>query len=96
MRGGDGDDRLRVDAGEGDDVVRIEAGPGTDTITYDVSSGQDTAYIEGGSGVDTLTINRGVQNFTVFDQNGNILYKYGDGGTMITVVGIEQISIVAP
>jgi len=46
--------------------------------------------------VDTLTINRGVQNFTVFDQNGNILYKYGDGGTTITVVGIEQISIVAP
>lgn len=48
------------------------------------------------NGVDALTINRGEQNFTVFDQYGNLLYKYGTGGTEITVVSIETITIVPP
>ena len=39
---------------------------------------------------DALTINRGVQNVTIFDQDGNTLYQQGAGGTEITVVGIEQ------
>jgi len=33
------------------------------------------------------------ESFTVFDQYGNILYKYGEGSTVITVVDIEHISV---
>jgi hypothetical protein len=85
-----------ADGGPGDDRVRIEAGPGTDTITYGASDGQDNVYIDGSSGVDTLTINAGLQSFTVYDRKGNVLYKAGDGSSVIKVISIEQGRILDP
>ncbi len=68
----------------------IDAGPGVDTIADDVS-GNDTATVDGGT--DTLTVNNpnGLP-VLILDSNLNLIYGVG-GGTMITVTGIEQITV---
>lgn len=87
---------MRVDPGDGDDSVTIGGGEGNDTITYDLSTGGDKASINGGRGTDDLTINAGLQNFTVFDWLGRIIYKQGEGGTRITLISMEHGTILDP
>ena len=93
QEGGAGNDTIRVSPGDGNDTVTIDAGPGDDAITYNVSQGTDTAFIDGGTGTDTLTINQDGKTFLLKDSNSNLIYQSGVGGTTITVVNIEQITV---
>jgi len=93
--GGTGDDSLRVEAGDGDDLIRINGESGNDSIIYDVSQGNDQVFIDGGTGSDTLKINAGGLNFTVFDAQGQVLYRRGTGGSVITVRNVECIQVIA-
>jgi Ca2+-binding RTX toxin-like protein len=90
----DGNDTVRVDGGVGDDNITINAGAGNDIITYDVSPGYDTTYIDGGTGTDTLTINSKGQNFTIYDGASNVFFAAGTGGSKITVVNVEQTTVL--
>jgi Ca2+-binding RTX toxin-like protein len=92
--GGGGDDTIGANGGYGNDSVVIDAGPGNDTITYDVSEGTDTATIDGGKGTDTLTVNQNGLPVVIQDNNANVIHQYGIGGTTITVVNVEHISVL--
>jgi len=92
QEGGTGNDEIFVTPGTGNDTAIIDAGPGDDSVTCDVSLGTDTAFIDGGAGTDTLTVNRNNQSFVLMDSSGSTLYQYGSGGTVITVVNLEQIT----
>ena len=94
--GGTGDDSLRVDAGVDNDLVRINGESGNDAITYSVSNGDDQAFIDGGTGSDTVTINGGLQSFTVLDDQGQVLYQRGTGGSVITVRNAECLQVLGP
>ena len=91
-----GNDTISVDGGGGNDIVRIFGGPGDDIITYTISDGEDDALIDGGSGYDTLTINAGDKILKVFDQQGNVIYSSGAGGSAIRVKCIEHVTVVGP
>jgi len=96
MRGRGGNDKFRVDAGEGDDSVVIYGGYDNDNVTYDVSAGKDNVWIYGGRGEDRLTVNAGLQSFTIYNWWGKIIYKQGEGGTKITVITVEHITVIGP
>lgn len=91
--GGAGDDTMRVDAGDGDDLIIMDAGPGNDTITYEVSVGNDLVLIDGGTGNDALTILAGLQNLTLLNIKGEILFQRGTGGSEIWVRSVENITV---
>jgi hypothetical protein len=94
QEGGAGNDDIGVNGGFGNDTVFIDAGPGDDTITYDVSPGTDTASIDGGTGTDALTVNNPDELPLLIQHSGlNVIYQSGIGGTTITVIGIEQITV---
>ena len=94
QEGGAGNDTIRVSPGYGNDIVIIDAGPGDDTIVYDVDLGTDTATLDGGTGTDTLTVNnRFSQPILIQGSNSNLIYQAGVGGTTITVINIEQITV---
>lgn len=69
-------------------------GTRTDTMTYNVSSGNDNVTLNAGQGEDTLTINKRGQNFTLVDNNGNVIFKTGDEGSTITVSSVEHITVI--
>jgi Ca2+-binding RTX toxin-like protein len=97
QEGGAGNDTIRVTPGEGNDIVIINAGPGDDAIIYDVSIGTDIASIDGGDGNDTLIVNHNGHPFLIQDTNGNLIYRFGSGGTTtITVANVEHISVNGP
>ena len=94
QEGGAGNDTIRVSPGYGNDIVIIDAGPGDDTIVYDVDLGTDIATIDGGTGTDTLTVNNADgQPILIQESNSNLIYQSGVGGTTITVINIEQITV---
>lgn len=95
--GGDGNDYFNIDAGAGTDDVLIYGGAGNDNIAYNVSAGNDRVYIDGGVDNDTLTVNVGSEdNFRLVDAVGNIMYQSGTGGNVITVVNVENGTVVGP
>jgi hypothetical protein len=55
--------------------------------------GNYVVFIDGGTGLDTLTINAGAQNFTVVNQQGQVIYQQGTGGSLITVCGVECLTV---
>ena len=91
---GSGNDILDMTGSTGDDIFTINAGEGNDTITYNNTSGTDVAHIDGGPGDDRLTVNKNQQNLTILSDTGTIICKSGDGGTMITVVNVEHITVI--
>jgi uncharacterized repeat protein (TIGR02543 family) len=102
--GGDGNDTIFIDGGEGNDTiyakpdaqnyfVAINGGAGNDAVTYEVCTGTDSAFIDGGTGTDTFTVKENGNQFILKDGSGNILYDHGSGGTTITVVNLEQITV---
>ena len=91
--GGLGNDTIKVTGGSGNDTIDINAGYGNDTITYNVTAGTDMVDIDGGPGDDRLTVNKNQQNVTILSDTGTIICKSGDGGTTITVVNVEHITL---
>jgi hypothetical protein len=69
-------------------------GPAKDTMDYTVTGGLDKVTIDASQGDDTLTINKNQKNFTLFDNNGNVIFKPGDGGSTITVTNTEHIKVI--
>jgi hypothetical protein len=41
-----------------------------------------------------LTINKNQKNFTLVDNNDNVIFKSGDGGSTITVTNTEHITVI--
>jgi hypothetical protein len=50
--------------------------------------------INAGPGDDTLTINKKGQNFTLVDDSGSVICQAGAGGTTITMVHVEHITVI--
>ena len=72
----------------------INGGRGDDRLIYKVSAGKDKATIRGGMGNDTLLLEVGKkQNVTVLNKNGKIIFKRGNGGTVVKVDGIENFKV---
>jgi Ca2+-binding RTX toxin-like protein len=95
IEGAEGNDSIRAQPNEGNDTVAIDAGPGDDAITCDLGSGTDAVSIDGGDGADTLIINRGgVMDYNIKDALGTVLFSSGTGGTAVTVLNIEQITVL--
>jgi hypothetical protein len=92
--GGAGTNTMEVHGSTGDDSVKMYGGAATDTMTYTVTAGTDNVTINAGQGDDTLTINKNQQNFTLVDNNGNVIFKSGDGGSEITVSNVEHIKVI--
>ena len=84
---------MKLAGSTGDDIITINAGEGNDTITYIDTPGTDTVHIDGGPGDDTDSEQSG-QSFAVFDGGGAIMCQAGVGGTTITVVNVEHITVI--
>ena len=91
--GGMGNDIMELKGNTGDDIITIDAGPGNGTITYTVTAGTDVVHIEGGPGDDKLTVNKNSQNVTILSETSTIICKSGDGGSTITVLNVEHITL---
>lgn len=63
-------------------------------MNYTVTGGSDKVTINAGQGDDTLTINKNQKNFTLFDSNDNVIFKSGDGGSIITTTNTEHIKVI--
>ncbi len=94
VKAGEGNDIITVDAGIGDDKVDVDGGPGNDNITYGVSQGLDTIRVDGGADLDSLIINSLAHSLMLFDALGQAIYQVGSGGSSITVVNVEQITVL--
>lgn len=92
--GKEGNDTMMVDGSLGNDKIRLEGGYGVDSITCNVSDGDDQIEIDGGQDVDSITINSlSSHNFTVYDAEGNIIFKQGKGGTVIIIYDPENLFV---
>jgi Ca2+-binding RTX toxin-like protein len=97
QEGGEGNDSLRCSPGWGDDSVTMLAGEGNDSLIYDLCPGLDTAYLDGGSGYDTLTVNEDYTwsvPYQLRDAGGNMIFSKGAGGTVITVIHVEHVTVL--
>jgi len=94
MYGGPAGNTMEIQGGNGDDIIAMYGGAGNDVMTYDITAGNDTVVINGGGGSDFLTIyTHGILNYTIKNGIGNVLSTSGTGGTTITVVNVEQITV---
>ena len=50
--------------------------------------------ILGGGGYNTLTINKNLQNLTLKDSQGRVLFQTGTGGSTITVTNLQRITVI--
>lgn len=91
--GGAGNDILKFEGDTEDDIITINSGEGNDTIVYTVTGGTDVVHIDGGPGDDKLTVNKNQQNVSILSDTGTIICKSGDGGTTITVINVEHITL---
>ena len=94
MYGGIFDNKMQTAGGQSDDTIKIYGCQSTDIIRYDLTAGNDKVNIDAGQGDDTLTINKNHQNFTLVDNIGSIICQAGVGGTTITVVNVEHITVI--
>ena len=94
MYGGVNENQMQANGGLNDDAIEMYGGQSKDTMIYDVTAGADAVTINAGQGDDTLTINKNQQNFTLVDNNGNVIFKSGDGGSTITVTNTEHITVI--
>jgi hypothetical protein len=92
--GGQGTNNMKAIGASGDDTIKIYGGNKADTLTYDMTSGNDKVIINAGQGDDTLTINKKGQNFTLFDNTGNVIFKSSDWGSTITLTNTEHIKVI--
>jgi Ca2+-binding RTX toxin-like protein len=67
---------------------------GNDTITYEVCIGTDTVLIDGGDGTDSLSIKQNGNSLRIQDGSEKVIYLTGTGGTTITVVNVENITVL--
>ncbi len=91
--GGPGDDTLTLLGSTSLDQLCMYGLEGNDTIIYEMGPGDDAVFIDGGPGNDTLTIKANGQSFTIIS-GGQIIYQWGVGGTTVTVVNVEQITVI--
>ena len=84
---------MKVTGSSRNDTIDINAGYGNDTITYVVTAGTDVVHIDGGPGDDKLTVIKNQKNVTILNDTGTIICKSGDGGTTITVINVEHITL---
>jgi hypothetical protein len=63
-------------------------------MTFNVSSGNDNVSINSGQSDDILTINKRGNSFTLVDNTGSVICQAGSGGTTITVVNVEHITVI--
>ena len=62
---------------------------------YEVSGGKDKVNVNGGEGIDRFTMSvKPDDNVTVVDKEGNVIFKQGDGGTVITLDNVDQLSVM--
>ena len=50
-------------------------------------------HIDGGPSDDKVTVNKNQKNVTILSDTGTIICKSGDGGTTITVINVEHITL---
>ena len=93
MYAGPNENNMYATGGQGDDTIKIYGGQSKDTIRYDLTAGTDTVTIDAGQGDDRLTVNKNQQNVTILSDTGTIICKSGDGGTTITVINVEHITL---
>jgi hypothetical protein len=96
VNGGTGEDTIIVtgSGSSGNDNIEIEAGEGEDKIEFNVTFGIDSVTINGGIGNDFLTIQKNQQTFKMLDESGNTLYKVGENGSTITILGVEHGQVI--
>jgi Ca2+-binding RTX toxin-like protein len=92
--GGQGTNTMKVAGGTSDDTIKMHGGNKADALTYDVTTGNDKVTIDAGQGDDSLTINKKGQSFTLVDNIGSVICQAGIGGTTITVVNVEHITVI--
>ncbi len=85
---------MKLAGGAGDDVTMMYGGPANDSMTYTATAGNDTVTINGGDSTDTLIINKKGENFTLKDYQGRVMFKAGNGGSVITVANLERIEVI--
>ena len=47
-----------------------------------------------GGGYTALTINKNLQNFTLRNYQGRLLFQSGSGGSTITVANLQRITVI--
>ncbi len=93
--GGPAGNTMEVTGSKGDDLISMYGGAGNDTMTYDLTSGNDAVLINGDAGDNTLTINtQGIADYTLKGFSGNELCTSGAGGTVITALNVQHITVV--
>jgi len=93
--GGPAGNTMEVTGSESNDLISMNGGAGNDTLTYDMTSGNDAVMINGDAGDNMLTVNtQGETNYTLKDSSGNALYTSGTGGTAITVLNVQHITVL--
>ena len=94
-KGKSGGETITVNDRKGDEDISIDAGEGDDTLIYNLGDGEDWISISGGGGDDTLTINANNRRFTLLDDGGSVLYRQGEGGSVMTVQDdVEHIVVI--
>ena len=78
----------------GDDVIEMYGGNRNNTMIYYLTPGNDMVTVMGGGGYNTLTINKNLQNFTLKDYQGKVLFQTGAGGSTITVSSLQHITVL--
>lgn len=94
-RGGRGDDVIRASGGLGSDTTRVRGGVGDDRIVYRAGQGEDQVRLSGGQGDhDVAVIRARDQAVTVVNEQGEVLFTQGEGGSVIKVDGFERVRVV--
>ena len=90
--GDNGFNETKIWPGEGNNQVRFEGGAGGDRVSYiseKDKTGSDQVQLNGGEGHDALSITS--PNYSLFDGQGELLSKGGNGADKISVEGFEDI-----
>jgi hypothetical protein len=91
--GGSGNNNMYMTGGASNDSIEMYGGPGNNTMIYDLTSGNDLVTILGG-GYNVLTINKNLQNFTLQDSRGHVLFQTAPVGSIITVTNFQRITVI--
>ena len=92
--GGSGNNNMYMTGGASDDVIEMYGGNRNNTMIYDLTAGNDLVTIMGGGGYNALTINKNLQNLTLQDSRGRVLFQTGVGGSTITVTNLQRITVI--
>jgi hypothetical protein len=92
--GGSGNNTMEATGGADGDVIEMYGGNRNNTMIYYLTAGNDVVTVMGGGGYNTLTIYKNLQNFTLRDYQGRVLFQTGVGGSIITVANLQRITVI--